>query len=59
MRVEEGDQLVVVFSNTLDFNTTLTPGGLRHNVNDTLGVLPNTTTVYNWTITNDVRLSSK
>ena len=54
MRVVEGDTLEVVFRNTLDMETTLTPFGVIHSENDTEGVATNETKTYNWNITSDV-----
>lgn len=54
LRVVEGDTLEVVFRNTLEEETTLTPLGVIHTVNDTEGVPTNETVTYNWNITSDV-----
>ena len=57
LRVEEGDTLEVVFSNTLEFETSLVPFGVIHSENDTEGVPTNETTIYSWEITSDVSLT--
>lgn len=54
MRVAVGDTLEVVFSNTLEFDATLTPSGLELNDNDTDPVGTNETKTYSWNITDRV-----
>ena len=54
LRVVEGDTLEVVYRNTLDLDTTLTPLGVTHTTNDTEPVGTNETVTYTWNITSDV-----
>lgn len=53
-----GDTLEVVFRNTLEFDTTLTPNGVELAENDTEPVGPSETKTYSWNITERVSSSA-